>query len=152
MNDIVQSALVEHKPHRLTSPNARRSISIATPLQEHLPESELLPNSGFESGHQYWIEIPAQGVITRYEELPEGITPHNGSYVAWFGGANNWNDKLYQDVTVPATASSAIFNLWYWVTTEESAVGYDNLNVQLVNPTDENQVYVGVFTRDAVPR
>ena len=77
--------------------------------------------------------------------------PHGGYYAAWLGGSDNNNDRLYQDVTLPANISSAVFQIWYYVSTSENTTGYDWLKVRIVNPGDENQVYATILDRDAYP-
>ena len=51
--------------------------------------------------------------------LVDTTRPHTGSYSAYLGGYNNGTDTIYQQVTIPATATSATLTYWWYMTTQE---------------------------------
>ncbi len=121
----------------------------ANPDTTDIAESEYLVNANFEGYHTGWTEIPSNGIIFPGSYLP--VWPHGGYYAAWLGGSNNNDDRLYQDVALPAAISSIVFRIWYYVSTSEHTREYDWLTVRIVNPGNENQVYATILELDASP-
>ncbi len=91
--------------------------------------SEKVSNGGFESGSlSPWTQSSGS-----YSVL-DTSAPHTGSYNTWFAGYNNANDTLYQNVTIPSTASSASLTYWWKQTTQEACcTAYDFMYVQVYN-------------------
>ncbi|MCX3063030.1 putative Ig domain-containing protein [Streptomyces beihaiensis] len=87
--------------------------------------SQLLANSGFESGNTGWNAT--SGVITN----SSGESPRSGSYYAWLDGyGSSHTDTLSQSVTIPA-GCTATLGFYLHIDTSEttSSVAYDKLTV-----------------------
>ena len=91
----------------------------------------LLTNPGFEGGDATWTQVPAGTIIFNNPSIA-----HTGSWYGWLGGYDNGNDTIFQDVTIPASASAASVQFWYRIVTQEttSSTVYDQMTVTLVNP------------------
>ena len=60
--------------------------------------------------------------------------PHTGSYSAYLAGYNNGTDTIYQQVTIPSTATSATLTYWWYMSTQEAcSTPYDYLYAQVLN-------------------
>ena len=93
--------------------------------------SERLVNGGFESGPGApWTENSSGS----YEIIDNtsGVY-HGGSYSAWMGDYDNAHDTLYQDVAIPANATTATLSYWWYMDTSESSHSYDYLHVYIKN-------------------
>jgi len=93
---------------------------------------QLLSNPGFENGlsNPVWIFSPA--VI----DNGTAQAPHTGSWKAWLNGFGSVHtDTLLQQVSIPATATSASLSFWRHIGTAETTttVVYDTLKVQIRN-------------------
>ena len=93
--------------------------------------SQLLGNPGFETGSAVpWVATA--GVIDSSTSEPA----HSGSWKAWMDGyGTTHTDTLYQDVTIPSTATSATLTFWLHFDTAETTTTtqYDKLTVQIRN-------------------
>ena len=97
------------------------------------PGTELLLNRGFESGGVNWVATA--GVITN----STGQTPRTGSWYAWLDGyGTTHTDTLYQQITVPASATTVTLNFWLKITTAETTTttAFDTLRVQVRNSSN----------------
>ncbi len=75
---------------------------------------ELLINGDFETGSLLpWGSEGAVGL---------GLG-HNSTYGAWLGGANNAEGELFQEVTIPAGASSVGLEFWWLAESTEEQPG-----------------------------
>jgi hypothetical protein len=96
-----------------------------------------LPDGDFESGPGTWTELSNHDLgiyplVVTTNDLPQGITPHDGTHAAWFGGFDDDDSSLQQSVTVPAILPK--LGAWYWVSSGEVVCGFDVLTVR-VNDT-----------------
>jgi hypothetical protein len=93
---------------------------------------EIIVNGDFEQGREAWIEESSGGyaIITT-----EWSDPYQGSWVAWFGGYNNADDKIYQLVSVPPNAQdNQILVFYLYVESDDSPVNvYDEFFLQFFN-------------------
>ena len=92
--------------------------------------NQLLANPGFESGTTGWSGTT--GIIGTSSALPA----RTGSYWAYFGGTGRTTtENLYQQVTIPSTATKATASYWVRITTAEttSTTQYDRLRLQVLN-------------------
>jgi hypothetical protein len=92
-----------------------------------------LLNRGFESGGVNWVATA--GVITN----STGQTPRSGSWYAWLDGyGTTHTDTLFQDVAVPASATSVTLTFWIKITTAETTTttAFDTLRVQIRNTSN----------------
>jgi subtilisin family serine protease len=97
------------------------------------PGTELLLNRGFESGNVTWVATA--GVITN----STGQTPRSGSWYAWLDGyGTTHTDTLYQQITVPASATTVTLSFWLKITTAETTTttAFDRLQVQVRNSSN----------------
>jgi hypothetical protein len=96
--------------------------------------SQLLGNPGFETGTAApWVA--STGVISNSASQP----PHGGSWKAWLDGyGTSHTDTLYQDVTIPSTATSATLTFWLHIDTAETTTtsAFDTLKVQVRNTSN----------------
>ena len=95
----------------------------------------ILVNPGFDSGPGLpWVEYSQGGypLICNYSEgLPGYLSPlPSDPYAAWLGGTNNCYDYLYQDVTIPNYATSAVLKGYRYLVTEDgSSTDYVHIDV-----------------------
>ena len=97
------------------------------------PGTELLVNRGFESGNVTWVATA--GVITN----STGQTPRTGAFYAWLDGyGTTHTDTLYQQINVPASATSVTLSFWLKITTAETTTttAFDRLQVQIRNSSN----------------
>ena len=97
------------------------------------PGTELLANRGFESGNVTWVATA--GVITN----STGQTPRSGSWYAWLDGyGTTHTDTLYQQITVPSSATSVTLSFWLKINTAETTTttAFDTLRVQVRNSSN----------------
>jgi len=104
-----------------------------TPTPTPVPGAELLLNRGFESGNVTWVATA--GVITN----STGQTPRTGSWYAWLDGyGTTHTDTLYQQITVPSSATSVTLSFWLKINTAETTTttAFDTLRVQIRNSSN----------------
>jgi subtilisin family serine protease len=105
-----------------------------TPTPTPLPGgSQLLLNPGFESGGVNWTATA--GVINNSTQQ----TPRTGAWYAWLNGyGTTHTDSLFQQITVPSTATSAMLSFWLNITTAETTTttAFDRLQVQVRNSSN----------------
>jgi len=95
---------------------------------------QLLGNPGFETGSAApWVATA--GVIDSSTSEPA----HSGSWKAWLDGyGTSHTDSIYQDVTIPSTATTATLSFWLHIDTAETTttIAYDTLKVQVRNTSN----------------
>ena len=104
-----------------------------TPTPTPVPGAELLLNRGFESGNVSWTATA--GVINNSTQQ----TPRTGSWYAWLDGyGTTHTDTLFQDVTVPSSATSVTLSFWIKISTAETTTttAFDRLQVQIRNTSN----------------
>lgn len=92
--------------------------------------TQLITNGGFESGASSWTA--SSGVIS----TGGSEASRTGSYKAWLNGYGSAHtDTLYQQVTIPAAATSASLSFWLKVSSAETTTSqaYDTLKLQIQN-------------------
>ncbi|MGC9025202.1 MAG: hypothetical protein ACP5NB_10305, partial [Chloroflexia bacterium] len=90
---------------------------------------EVIQNGDFEQGYVAWGEESAGG----YDIITNGwSSPYQGSWVAWFGGYDNADDRLYQLIHIPANAQDLqTLRFYLYVETEETgSTPYDEFYLQ----------------------
>jgi hypothetical protein len=110
--------------------NVATSSAVSFSVSNTTASTQLLSNPGFESGAVSWTA--SSGVITN----DATVAAHAGSYKAWLDGYGTAHtDTLYQQVTIPSTATSATLAFWLMVQSDETttASAYDTLKVQVRN-------------------
>lgn len=77
--------------------------------------TERVVNGGFENGTDSapWVEV------SPYELMDNGGQAHSGQWYAWLGRENNLEERLYQDVTIPADTVWAQLTYWWKVQSDE---------------------------------
>ncbi|HEX4960763.1 MAG TPA: S53 family peptidase [Thermoanaerobaculia bacterium] len=91
---------------------------------------QLLGNPGFENGTTATPWVPTTGVINKSTSEP----PHSGTWDAWLDGyGTTHTDTLYQQVTIPSTATTATLTFWLHIDTAETTTvtPFDTLTVQV---------------------
>jgi hypothetical protein len=87
------------------------------------PCGEVIENGDLEQGHVVWDEHSSGGydiITTAWSD------PYQGSWVAWFGGYDNANDRLTQQFHVPSNAQdSQTLTFYLYVETEELYGAWD---------------------------
>jgi hypothetical protein len=97
--------------------------------------TELLGNPDFDSTPLVWTEVSLfpSGVIIA--EPPVEAPPQTAPNVAWEGGYMSAQDDIYQDVMIPANATSITFSFYYLVRTEETgATAFDQMAAYVFDP------------------
>ncbi len=87
--------------------------------------AELLVNGSFEEGGLGWQQTSAGG----YNLISE-FNPRTGSLGAYLAGINNADDRLSQQVTLPAGISTLY--AWWSLATAETAGAFDQMTVSLL--------------------
>src|SRR5207244_3169012 len=79
---------------------------------------QLLGNPGFENGSA----SPAPWTVTAgVIDSSAGEAAHSGSWKAWLDGyGTTHTDSVFQDVTIPSTATSATLTFWLHIDTAET--------------------------------
>jgi hypothetical protein len=91
---------------------------------------QLVLNGGFESGATSWSA--SGGVITS----DSGTAARTGTWKAWLNGyGSTHTDTLYQQLSIPAAATSATLGFWLKIASDETTTtqAYDTLKVQVRN-------------------
>lgn len=93
-----------------TSSNVTVTVSNTTSMQQ------LLGNPGFETGTASpWVA--STGII----DNSTSEAAHSGAWKAWLDGyGSSHTDTLYQQVTIPSTATSATLTFWLHIDTAET--------------------------------
>ena len=96
---------------------------------------QLLGNPGFESGATIWTQTA--GVIGQYGS--SGEPTHSGTWDAWLDGyGTTHTDTLYQQITIPSTATTATLSFYLHIDTAETTTttAYDTFKVQIRNSSN----------------
>lgn len=103
---------------------------------------QLLLNPGFESGNNgQWTQTA--GVIDSSTSRPS----RTGSWKAWLCGyGTTHTDYVYQNVTIPSTATTATLSFWVRIDSAETttSIAYDLLRVQI--STNAGSTYTTLAT------
>jgi beta-lactamase superfamily II metal-dependent hydrolase len=123
--------------HSLTSKaydaanNAGTSAAVSVTVSNTVTTQQLLGNPGFETGTASpWVA--STGII----DNSTSEAAHTGSWKAWLDGYGaTHTDTLYQQVTIPSTATSATLTFWLHTDTAETTTttAYDTLKLQIRN-------------------
>jgi hypothetical protein len=114
---------------------AGKSFTVTQEGSSTLPTG-ILKNGDFESGIKDWTEYSSGDfeIITNYYPWA-----HAGSWFAWLAGYDLANEYIYQELTIPANATSASVNFFYQISTEETeSAKYDTMEVDIVDPSTTN--------------
>lgn len=111
------------------------------------PETEMLGNPGFEQGPTVWTSTGPYPII---RTAPDIAYVHSGNWGAWLGGYHNADDQLFQQVSVPSSATAATLGFWLYSITQETGSGYDSFTLQIIDPVTGSH-YVDAFMIDAYP-
>jgi hypothetical protein len=74
-----------------------------------------IPNGDFEAGRTIWTESSKLSniLIVQENDLPRGISPHNGNWAAWLGGDNDEQAYIEQSLFFNPDYRYLIY--WYWI-------------------------------------
>jgi len=126
---------VANGSHALTAKayDAAGNSAVSAPVNfsvNNTTAQQLLLNSGFESGATNWTAT--SGVITN--DATESA--HTGTWKAWLNGYGSAHtDTLYQQVSIPSTATTATLGFWLMIDSAETTTtqAYDTFKVQVRN-------------------
>jgi len=108
----------------------------------------LLVNGNFDLGpSSSWVEFSSYGeLIVQPPTLP--VLAQTLPFAVWMGGADNNNETLQQDVTVPSGATALRLRGQYYIVSQELFPGipYDFLYIQIRNTS--NTVLEALATYD----
>ena len=78
-------------------------------------QTKEIPNGDFEDGRTAWTESSKWGniLIVQDDDLPRGISPHNGRWAAWLGGENDEEAYIAQRIFVDPDFPYLAY--WYWI-------------------------------------
>ena len=110
--------------------NVGTSTAVSVTVSNGGTLQQLLGNPGFESGNVTWTA--SAGVVTN----STSEAAHSGSWKAWLDGYGaSHTDTLWQQVSIPATATTATLTFWLHVDTAETTTttAFDTLQVQIRN-------------------
>jgi hypothetical protein len=113
--------------------NSGTSATVSVTVSNSTGSQQLLGNPGFENGSSNpspWTAT--SGVISNSSSEP----PHGGTWDAWMDGyGTTHTDTLLQQVTIPASITTATLSFWLHVDTAETSTttAYDTLKVQIRN-------------------
>jgi hypothetical protein len=93
-------------PTPTATPTATRT---ATPTDTPVPTTtvQLVVNGSFENGRPPWLEYSAFG----YEIIAPTL-PHSGHYSAWLCGVYSCDDRIWQNLTIPSSYTTATLGYW----------------------------------------
>src|SRR5690349_3583184 len=148
---IINSSTLNHVSNPGTGSPNRLLFSLLTgappptptPTPTPVPGQELLLNKGFESGAVNWTATA--GVITN----STGQTPRTGSFYAWLDGyGTTHTDSLFQQITIPSSATTATLSFWLKINTAETTTTtpFDTLQVQVRNSSNTVLATLGTFS------
>jgi hypothetical protein len=107
------------------------TTTVSLTVTTNNPQQQLLVNPGFETGTATpWVATA--GVIDNTASQPA----HGGSWKAWLDGyGTTHTDTLYQQVTIPSTATSATLTFWLHIDSAETTIttAFDTLKPQIRN-------------------
>jgi hypothetical protein len=129
------STSVANGTHALTAKafDAAGNGTLSSPVSfsvNNTTAQQLVLNGGFESGSTNWSAT--SGVITN----DSSVAARTGSWKAWMNGYGSAHtDTLYQQVSIPSSATTATLGFWLKVTSDETTTttAYDTLKVQVRN-------------------
>ncbi len=75
----------------------------------------LFPNGDFELGPVIWTQYSSNGwdLIYQQQELPQGVFPYDGVWVAWLGG--DYSETSYVEQQVFVSYDLPYMSHWYWI-------------------------------------
>ena len=93
----------------------------------------LFPNGDFEQGPVIWTQYSSHGwkLIYPQQELPQGVSPYDGSWVAWLGGDYSETSFIEQQIFV--SSFLPYMSYWYWVVPSVSDGCGNSYGLVLVN-------------------
>jgi hypothetical protein len=108
--------------------------------------TQLLQNASFDSTPVVWTEV-SKSAYPLITTPPADVPPHSAPNVAWEGGSLEAQDDLFQDVVIPAGATSITFSFYYVIGTEETdAVPYDQMTAYLFDATTQEGTPIVQFS------
>jgi len=89
---------------------------------------QLLRNPNFDNGAVDWTETG--DAFISHEDANPDVFAHTPFYLAWLGGYDEPLDEVFQEVTIPASATSITLSFYYNIVTEEvGATVFDTMEV-----------------------
>ncbi|HOG58508.1 MAG TPA: hypothetical protein PK137_00665 [Anaerolineaceae bacterium] len=98
------------------------------------PPANPFQNPGFELGRTVWTEYSSHGWALIYPAAGTPVAAHDGSWLAWLGGASSETARLSQTITISGAAPYLHF--WYYIASED-VCGFDFFRVKV----NGSQVY-----------
>jgi hypothetical protein len=108
--------------------------------------NDSIQNGDFESGDLWYWQQPSYSTV----EKISAENPNSGDYVAYFGGIQNANERLYQRVILPdAEITSASFDFWVNQFGRETKVEADTFCAE-IRTSDLSDILVDIGCLDGV--
>ena len=103
--------------------------------------TNVIVNGTFEGGVSPWGP-------SGYAEVSNLSYPHNGSWYAYLGNANNVSGAIAQFFPIPSLASAATLSFYLNVTTQETTTTskFDTMKVDLVTGSDQYVDTIATFS------
>ena len=97
---------------------------------------QVVLNGDFEQGAKIWNSDNA--VVSKNYASDPRIVVHGGTYMAWLcGNGSTFSDRMWQDVYVPSTATSATLAFWLKIVTDETGTAVkDTFTVKVMTPAN----------------
>ena len=106
--------------------------------------SDAIQNGGFEDGPVAWQQASSAGYA-----LISTANPHSGYLGAYLGGVNNADDRISQEIYLPAAAVTLRF--WWYMSTAETAGSFDHMTATLLMPDGRWLADLATLANTAVP-
>jgi hypothetical protein len=97
------------------TPDPTSTIAPTTTPTSTANQTREIPNGDFEDGRTVWTESSKWGniMIVQDDDLPRGISPHNGRWSAWLGGDND--EEAYIEQRIIVDPDFPYLAYWYWI-------------------------------------
>ncbi len=109
------------------------AVTLFAPGLIHADIIDIISNGNFDSGPGLaWSQNSGFDSITSDLGV-SGVSPHSGTYVAWFGGYNDAIDELYQDIVIPDQTISLSLSFYMQFATTDPRGVRDHLYIKIDN-------------------
>src|SRR6266568_3733208 len=116
-------------PTPIPSPASTPTVTPTSTSTAPVPPPPLIKNGDFEIGQDPWQESSTKGY-----QLIDPSNAYSGLYSAYLCGYADCNDRIWQNVTVPASYNKIILTYWWYSDTNKTTRQcLDTFSSQLLN-------------------